>query len=279
MKSEKEEKKIKGIKQKHFRKTIEKKRICYKDDCTLMSINSHILQKNGYLSNISENSHVTEIGDFAFKEKRFQLRDVGIKNAFSFWGFCNSHDTEIFKAIETDPENIDFESYKVQFLLSYRGALNQIQKKEICIDTKERWLNDPLLKDKIDVEKIEENIFAEKLAIIEGHHWLNRFKNDMESSSSNSLFKFHTVRLPFIPICSSSVFTYETTEEINKMVAEGNEEDILTDIFFNLIPLQTESIFIIGYPKERESTCGEYIKSIITGDTNEILTDICSVIL
>ncbi|MCF8296451.1 MAG: efflux RND transporter permease subunit [Saprospiraceae bacterium] len=49
------------------------------------------------------------------------FQKIGINQALTFPGFCNKHDTEIFREIET--ESIDFKNYKTNLLFSYKTKL------------------------------------------------------------------------------------------------------------------------------------------------------------
>ena len=84
-----------------------KKRKCVLDDCNNYAINSHLLQRNGILSNISENGHLIErrlldANRFIRDESPFEFKKVGLKNALSKPLLCGHHDSAVFKEIEND---------------------------------------------------------------------------------------------------------------------------------------------------------------------------------
>ena len=114
-----------------------KKWQCLVDDCQKPSINSHLLQKNGILSSISENNHVIEtklVEPFKWEKNKLpiQMSLIGQKNAFSWPIFCDEHDTKLFNEIEN--KTIDLNSYNTFLLLSYRVTTAEIRKKEIGIE-------------------------------------------------------------------------------------------------------------------------------------------------
>jgi hypothetical protein len=72
--------------------------------CKCTPIRSHSLQKNGPLASIAENGHVIRVSPALRAQKiedRAFFERVGVRNASTFLGFCNQHDTEVFSEIET----------------------------------------------------------------------------------------------------------------------------------------------------------------------------------
>lgn len=59
-------------------------RTCFHPNCIEKSINSHILQKNGILSLISEDRHVMQLIINQFNEPSIYIKEVGLNDAFSF---------------------------------------------------------------------------------------------------------------------------------------------------------------------------------------------------
>ena len=84
---------------------------CLIDGCSEIAINSHLIQQNGLLNNISINGHLIELRmRDAFKwnkeESPIVFQQIGIRKALSYKVFCNKHDTQIFKPIESN--NVEF---------------------------------------------------------------------------------------------------------------------------------------------------------------------------
>ena len=98
-----------------------------KDECVMPIKSAHSLQRQGslrflekdnagnkYLYIHTERHHNSE-HDF------FDLKMTGRKSATTFDGFCSHHDTELFKAIENEPEITDINNDEHCFLHSYRS--------------------------------------------------------------------------------------------------------------------------------------------------------------
>lgn len=103
--------KIKNIEQ--FEKKLCKYHFsCLCPNCSQKAINSHSIQRNGWLSSIAENGHVVGVkrrlaGHLynTLENSSFnQIIDkIGLAEASTFKGYCNNHDTELFKCIEKQP--------------------------------------------------------------------------------------------------------------------------------------------------------------------------------
>lgn len=111
-------------------------KICFhpKADVSICNqiIKAHSIQRAAILQNISRDQHVysfsSEIGDLIKNDGVLKPKLIGINNASTFTGFCNYHDTETFKPIETNPIEILNEHI---FLISYRSLCKEIYAKKI----------------------------------------------------------------------------------------------------------------------------------------------------
>ena len=82
---------------------------CLCPSCQSGAIRSHSQQKNGCLSRIAENGHVMGIcrriaatlyGASSECPPTPSIASIGLQEASTFWGYCNKHDTELFKCLE-----------------------------------------------------------------------------------------------------------------------------------------------------------------------------------
>ena len=75
-------------------------------DCSGGIVRSHTVSRSQYLSIIAENEHVLQWKHLPWsptKERLISLERIGLKEASTFNGFCNHHDTKLFKEIDTTP--------------------------------------------------------------------------------------------------------------------------------------------------------------------------------
>lgn len=265
-----------NIKNKLFEDAKRCVRLCMHQNCSKNAIKSHVLQKNGILNTIAENGHIMEFGIHPFDANLFKFKKVGldnINNPFIFMGFCQEHDTSIFESIEKNQAN--YHEYKNQLLVNYRGLLNEKRKKEILID----WNNSRLLHDELkgqeDADKLKEEIQGYELANEDCKYLIDKMEEDLFLQKDTKNFIFHTKSISKIPICCSAVFTYETTDEINEM----RENEPLTYIFLTIFPLETETLFIVGYSVDRQHKCQNYIDDMLSKTENELLELLSSILI
>jgi hypothetical protein len=251
-----------------------KSRKCCVDNCNSKSISSHLLQKNGILNRISHQNHLYEIGINPFNSPIFSFQKIGIKMALTFPGFCNKHDTEIFREIET--ESIDLKSYRTNLLFSYRILVNELRKKEILIDWFISNINNKELRTHIASDyfyRLQEGINGYKMALNDGRYYLKYFNSDIYNNTNS--FTFLTFELPFVEICASGVFNFENSYEI----ASIPESQPLTDIFFNFLPMDNKSVVIFGVLKEMKNKCWDYLEDFTKGSKDLSLKKVGDLLL
>lgn len=220
-----------------------KKWDCLYNECTENAINSHILQKNGILNQIAPHGFIYEIKpkdvftweNLGFKELTYFKR-IGTSQAHSFSTFCNKHDTEIFKAIETHP--IDFTDYNINLLFAFRTLASFMRREEIILEKHKRLYNSHIIqanphnqesqritKEFIDLHEI-------LIHIRNKEHEL--FTNDIENSQEN--FTFIELNYPLKEIYSSTVLSSPT----------------LNSIYVNIFPYNSQTKILIFYLTKSE---------------------------
>lgn len=238
-------------------------RKCLFKNCQNSAIKSHLLQKRGIINQIAKGNHVWELGMNRYKPNTFQFQKVGLNDAFTFPGFCANHDSLIFKPIEVG--NVDYTLYESQLLFSYRAIMNEKRKKEIMIDYNTRIYNSNQLRMYLTDEyfdTIRESIDGNNDGIVDEEYYESFFIENIENPNKRD-FSFLTFELPKVELCSSAVFSYETTHEINYMLRYESYKATkpLTEIYFNLLPVKDRTIVIIGCLTERKPLCWDYIEN------------------
>lgn len=88
----------------------EKSPECLCPDCRASAIRSHSQPRGRSLSHIAENGHVIGIcrriastlyGATSKFPPNPSIVKIGVREASTFWGYCNKHDTELFNCLET----------------------------------------------------------------------------------------------------------------------------------------------------------------------------------
>ncbi len=104
------------------------------EECSTKVIGAHTVRRSADLKKIAEEGHVYKLStspvNLFNNNGKVWPELVGIKEASTFFGFCQKHDTETFKSLEAH-EFIG--SPKQCFLLAYRPLLKEIYLKKSSI--------------------------------------------------------------------------------------------------------------------------------------------------
>lgn len=262
------------------RSSIYKKdRVCLYPGCTQNAIGSHVLQRAGILSNITDSTNhfysIKKINLFEMNEsKHFIVDKVGIKDGYKFPGFCSHHDDAVFKLVETHPINL--ESPIVQALFSYRTLCLELRNKEIELE-----IHDAIYKTLKELRPTQFH-YIDTEPIKLGIRDLQFFKSELEREViKNKASKFIHKKVSFdeFKICfSASLTIYDPNNPLT------HEEDKygrtkttpLASSILNCFPYQGKSHIIVSmhkdYPCHWATGLTKSISS--TTDLGKILSDI-----
>ena len=217
--------------------------ICLVDECEHVAINSHLIQQNGLLNNISESGHLVELKmidahKWNKNEPPLAFQKVGIKSALSHKIFCSTHDSNIFKTIEN--QEADFDNLQAFLLFSYRAVCAEIRKKLFNIEEHNRLINANTLDGKIDKENLKSIVNGNELGVED----LNVLKKSLETEIANNTnqYNFYSYRYPKTEIYASSVFS---ATDIDYPRNDGERD--LENIYLHILPLVDETLILIGY--------------------------------
>ena len=106
------------------------------EDCGHRIIRAHTVQRRGGLAAIAENGHVisakTGAQDLLKNDSVFVPREVGVRSASTFTGFCNTHDNSMFKPVETQTVRLTPENC---FLLGFRAMSYELFSKRAMLQS------------------------------------------------------------------------------------------------------------------------------------------------
>lgn len=248
-----EESKITAVIEKERRRIYNQRHKCSWTSCNEMSIDSHVLQKNGFVSAIAEKRQVYEHEFYPFDEKKFHFKKKGVNQVFTFKGFCSLHDDLLFREIEK--KSINFNDYKSNLRFAYRILAQEIVKKSNVID-----LNKALIDKNIgDSSYLQQDIQEQRMGISDALFTQQKILENIENTNLNE-FNIHIRKIKFLDICASGVYTFETTKEINEMPPEISSLP-LTDIFLNILPVGQDTIVSFVYLNSNNLKCNNYISS------------------
>ncbi|WP_167608593.1 hypothetical protein [Maribellus sediminis] len=249
----KDEIKILAKIEKEKKRVYNKSRKCFHPFCDKTAINSHVLQKNAFISAIADEGHVYEYEHLPFKEQNFHFKKSGINEVFTFKGFCSFHDDFLFRDIEK--KEINFYDYKTLLIFAHRILAQEITKKKNVIEFHESLIQ----KNIGDSQFFKENISGQRLGIQDANYTLKKVLNNIKNPELKE-FNFHTREIKQLEICASGPYTFETTREQNEMHPEIYALP-LTDIFVNILPTNGNTTVSFCYLNSNNLKCNTYIKS------------------
>lgn len=224
-----------------------KKWACIVSGCDHKAINSHLLQRHGVLSNIVEQGHCYELRErdifsWAKDEPPVEFKKCGLEKTVSLPIFCNYHDTELFKSIESG--EVDYSNYHNQLLLSYRSICAEIRRKEMAVEKYNRYLKSHILRAyrcgyfSILPDAIKGNEVGLKDLVF----YKDAIEKELIIPHGTFYFVHHTY--PIKGIYASSHFSIGDLEET------ANLNDVMPDCIGHAIPNGDNTELIFGYHKD-----------------------------
>lgn len=267
-----------GIVESEMTRGIEYKS-CFYHSCTAKPIKAHSIQNNKILNRISHNGMVAcPKPSVDSEDVVIDVVPVGRGIASTFFGFCNYHDTEIFKPIENTDYTIG--NGEQEFLFAYRALAKEYSTKHKTRGLYERVAN--LSQDEFNEIRIKAgltdgfspdmlNTFGkislrgtdESLVILE------RYRKMMNTNLDRGRFwkiETNTVVLPkFYPVAVSS-FTF-IEKDLNGNVI--NDLEIYKDmkpLFLSIFPQGEETFALFGYFARHKDSYAFIDKQILNAD-------------
>ena len=258
-----------------FLQMQKRKWTCMIPECEKNAIKSHVLQKNGILSRIAKNNHLIEVKPTNIWEmdqlEVFKYQEIGINDGFTFPGFCETHDDEIFSKIEK--ENFDTEDYLTQCLFSYRGLCQELRRKQQVKHYIENVLKRRASFKTMDVgETFDYYVQGLDYGINNLSFFKDEFEKDLKNETKN--FIFQTKKIPFLGVCTSAPLNVKEPDEIEPKTMEEYEkiaQNILPTTFLSIFPIESDSTLITGHHKNYPST---YTSIISSTDYREAISDL-----
>lgn len=218
---------------------------CLVPGCEVRAIRSHLLQRKGIVSNLTEDNHLME---FRVKHisrqgpsNNWEFAREGVKRAFWEPLYCSQHDTDLFRSIEQGP--VDFTKYRSQMLFLYRALCSELRKKVIVLEKQRRFLGAHTLAGIIDAEYIESAIKGTELGIQD----LERIRLDQETDlqAGSETFSLRAYQYPFMPICAAALFT-----PVQRHVEPLSMSEPWSSVMICVIPIDGKLMVITGCHKQ-----------------------------
>jgi len=257
--------KMKGV----FFKSIKEENVkCLEphEQCQENLIRSHSVQDSRILEQLAENQHiyilkpdmneVSKAKTDEYVEPQLEFKLESIHEATTFKGLCNTHDTEIFKPIDT--EELDMENKEHVFLLTYRAVLKELA---ILIGTSK-------MMQKAFLDKVKLGAVSGDVPSMEGllpvtqiqkafifYEYKKRYDELYLNRKYDGLYCEYIILDEKAKFAVSSIFT---------PMEMGGKENEFEYIGINIFPYNDKTYIVFSCLKEDEDSMKKYIRDALT---------------
>ena len=235
-------------------------------NCSGAPIRSHTVQRRGGIEAIAEKGHVISAktaGQDIYKNKgKFIPRSVGVRSASTFPGFCNLHDTQMFRPIEKSTIQINDETC---FLLSFRAISYEHFQKNAALRASESLRESDFGKPFEEQIYIQENLSAYRAGLIGGLQDTTSSKNGHDEVFREKLFEEHHYFaiecVQLLPIVGCGGFLPEFDFQGNEIQKIGYGTHLFQHISLNISVLNGKSIIVFGWTDNIDGPAADFVSS------------------
>ena len=232
--------------------------------CGGQIVDAHSVQKSGGLSRIAEDSKVMDfngLGATILKAGKIVPRLVGINVASVFTGFCERHDNETFKPLETQP----FQGSDQQcFLLAYRAICHELYERQImadsCLWVQERGKNVPLADRRASQQETDAiaswQVYRRNCTLFRKRTYDAALK-----ANDYSLMNHYVVNLAGCPdlVCSGAICP--RFDFAGNILQSANTNQVFDIMTCSVIPTQSGGAIVFGWVPNNPA-CQRFVQSL-----------------
>ena len=258
---------VNAILQKMMDKTDFK--ICVYPDkscCKLPIKNAHTLQNNGVLSAVSELEHVMVTDPLNKVRKGYITRKISKNKATTFYGFCEYHDSYLFKDIELKEYKNEI---KQNFLFAYRVLAQEYHKKERVISSLQNCVkeNSSILVSPIMVENYRMMDLARK----DIRELLDIFNTSYINENFDILYNYVYKFEQQCRFAVTTMYVPASTLDGEELIdIYSKEKDRLPSVFLTVIPGNDCSYLVMSCLKLDYAKIKKYFDDIEELDENKL---------
>jgi len=238
--------------------------------CSERIVRAHTIQRGNGLSAISENGHVISV-KAAFQDllKNEDLipREVGINSASTFMGFCNRHDTEMFRSAEVESAQLNAENC---FLLSFRVLALEVFEKRAAVRQIEIQRDLDKGKPFAIQRAIQEHLYLVKQGTLIGLGDLERWKTEYDTAYTARTFQSYRYwGVAFdgvLPIVGCGAFYPEVDFRGRILQKLGRNGPPCEHVTYNLSALNGRSIAVLGWTDGDSGAAAAFVRSFASHD-------------
>lgn len=227
--------------------------------CDQPAIRAHSIQNSQTIALLEEENHV--IGwqpRFSKAGPEIELRQIGRNDASTFAGFCNKHDTDLFRPLDTRPLSIkDMEQL---FLLAYRGItcelhaimLGVVQVQSLNIQRVERGADTRDASSLVGQKAVQQMLLSWAT-----WRYRNSYYDEPLLSASFTGIEHEVIEMDNQPPClaASSFFTLKDVSLADNLVGAA----------INVLPVSNDrTVAIFSYPSQDRGTVRAALDRILS---------------
>ena len=232
---------------------------------------AHTVQRRGGLAAIAEAGHVLTfkptLKAMIEHNGRPPPRSIGIGRASVFPGFCNRHDSDLFKAVEGQDLSLDGQG---AFLLSYRAIAYERFSKEVQLESlgiqRQMDKGHPFWKQ----VSIQRQIHPHEWGARRGLADVTRWKADYDSRLlSGALDGFHFLAVRFsglLPIVACGAFHAEVDLSGNLLQRLARGDGDLEHLALNITSYRGQTVMVLGWIGSTSGPAAAFAQSFSTLD-------------
>ena len=236
------------------------------DPCSPILTKAHTVQRRGGLAAIAEGGHVLTVKptmkSLIETDGNPSPRSIGVNKASVFPGFCNKHDSSIFKPIEE--KTIDINS-DTAFLLAYRAVAYE----RFAKDAQRRgtWAQREMDRGHPFEKQAEIQMYLDAVSagIEFGMHDVDRWKREFDTrllSGSRDGFHYFAVKFDSVlPTVACTAFHPEYDFKGNALQKLGRRGSDFDHITLTVTAFEGNSVAVFGWIGDLCGPAGELAES------------------
>ena len=242
--------------------------------CSNRIIRAHTVQRRGGLAAIAEDGHVISASsaaqDLQKNNGMFIPRRVGIRSASTFLGFCERHDTQLFRPAETGATTL---SEEVCFLLGFRAISYELFSKQAQFRFVDA-LRDVDSGKPFEVQcEIQLGIQAHLEGIRRGVADTQRWKDQYDRIFRKGGFEEHAIvgieLSEVLPIVGCGAFMPEFDFEGNPLQRISHGTALHEHVTFNLSVLNGRTVAVFGSTERTRGPAEQFLRSFANVSDDE----------
>ncbi|WP_394548829.1 SEC-C domain-containing protein [Priestia aryabhattai] len=231
-----------------------------KEKCKKEIKSAHSIQNNRILNRISVDNHVYRFSNKATKRDiGVELKKVSKNKASTFFGFCDFHDTELFKPIELREYN---EEPLQNFLFAFRALCLESHKKARELEVRKN-----IFRKRPELMIDRASVFQYQVSCLDIEDYAESrelFKQDYFNNDFSKIRTFYR-KLDFeIEFATSSAFAIQHDIYGNEIQDIYSLKEDISTIYVNVYPVDGGTNILLSYRTDQDFKFEGYFKQLET---------------